>query len=117
MNLKYGDVLWAWAWYYRYPVKKKIYYRFRIDPIPFWYYSGLNKGGRPFTYPRGYKQKQMVDYQWLSYDEDFAEPIIYKNAKWQDIWDSDPWGEFEYYKYKTRSDRSWKKTKKRKQWM
>ena len=115
MNFKYGDVFWVWAWYYRYPVKKKIYYRFRIDPIP--YYGGLNKGGRPFTYPKGYKQKQMVDYQWLSYDDDFAEPIIYKNAKWQEIWDSDPWGEFDYYKYETRSDRSWKKKKKRKQWM
>ena len=114
MNLKYGDVLVVRNWK-RYLQRIYHSYRFRIDPVPFLF--NYNKIGRAFSYPKGYKQKRMVDYQWLTYEDDYEEPITYKNAKWQDIWDSDPWGEFEYYKYKTRSDRCWKKTKKRKQWM
>ena len=109
MELVYGDKVFWRRWLYE---NTYYCYRFRIDPVPF---TG-DFGGKACNYPKGFKQKLIEDFQWLPDAED-SDPIIFKNANSEELWDSDPWGESEYYKYKTRSDRCWKKTKKRKQWM
>ena len=123
MELNYGDwlcVSWADAYGWNSRRFKKVgnlsmCYRFRIDPVPCKHKNiWANKG---YNHPKYYKKKITLEYHWLD-EEDDSSLMLFKNAKADDIWDSDPWGEFEHHKWKTRYLKCWKDcTKKRKQWM
>lgn len=108
MEFVYGDKVFWWPWMYG----QTVYcYRFRIDPVPFT--NGF--GGRACKYPKGFKQKLTEDFQWLPDAED-SDPIIFKNANSEELWDSDPWGEAEL-KFLYRERKCWKRKRIKKQWM
>lgn len=102
---KRGDVLvlrWRWV---------KNQFRFRIDPVP--HTSKHMYGFSLYRNAKGHKQRHMDSAQWMPWQDDTAKPVLYRNAKVQELWDSDYWGEYSRTNYNS----SWKQNKKRKQWM
>lgn len=101
--MKYGDILscnWRYVcWAYR--NNKILTYRYRIDPIPFVHKCNGRKFGNWYKIPKVTNEKR----QW---DNNYGR-IKRSPANLPDPYDDYPRADI--------YDRSWKKVKKRKQWM
>lgn len=105
MSLRYGDLLMP-RWY-----TLNHTYRYRMDPVP-------GTSARRYKFLRyrnttGFKLRHMDTAQWLPWQEDTEAPVKYLNAKRQEVWDSDPWGECPR---SIRGNECWKRHKKARQW-
>jgi hypothetical protein len=98
-NFKYGDVLGIKPWHILQSNLKQSCFRFRIDPVP-----GVHKYG---SYARYYRKLRTTqEKRWNIPHREYVRP---KRKNLPDFWD-------DYYISKERT-KSWKRTKKKKQWM
>lgn len=104
MDCTRGDALGLKWWFCKHQ------FAFRMDPVP-WTSKRRYRFLR-YRNTTGHRQRRMDSAQWLPWQSDTEKPIRYRNAKAQELWDSDYWGEYPRRNCNT----SWKQRKKRRQW-